>query len=36
MVDWSQTFKNEYDYARGWLENEQSYAKDWQPLIPLP
>lgn len=33
MVDWSKTFKSEYDYARSWLQNDGRFAKDWQPLI---
>jgi hypothetical protein len=33
MVDWSKTFKAEYDYARGWLKSEQHYAENWRPLV---
>jgi hypothetical protein len=33
MVDWSKTFKAEYEYARGWLKSEQPYAENWRPLV---
>ena len=33
MIDWNQTFKAEYDYARVWLKSEQHYAEPWRPLI---
>jgi len=33
MVDWNQTFKAEYDFARAWLKSEQHYAEPWRPLI---
>lgn len=33
MVDWTKTFKAEYDYAREWLKSEQSFSQDWRPLV---
>lgn len=33
MVDWSKTFKAEYDYARSWLKSDQRFATHWQPLV---
>lgn len=33
MVDWSKTFKAEYDFSRVFLANEQHFAKDWHSLI---
>ncbi|RZI79568.1 MAG: hypothetical protein EOP38_25035 [Rubrivivax sp.] len=33
MVDWTKTFKGEYDYARGWLQSEQNFSEDWRPLV---
>jgi hypothetical protein len=33
MVDWTKTFKAEYDYACDYLKNELNFSKEWQPLI---
>ena len=33
MVDWTKTFKAEYDYARTYLSDDKAFAKDWQPLV---
>jgi hypothetical protein len=32
-IDWSTTFKNEYDVAKGVLATTGSFAADWQDLI---
>lgn len=33
MVDWTKTFKAEYDFGRKFLANEGNFAEDWQPLV---
>jgi len=33
MVDWTKTFKAEYDYAREWLKSDQNFSEDWRPLV---
>ncbi|WP_271009449.1 M35 family metallo-endopeptidase [Paucibacter sp. B51] len=33
MVDWTKTFKAEYDFGRKFLAKESNFAEDWQPLV---
>lgn len=33
MVDWTQKFKSEYDYAKAFLADSSQFNADWQDLI---
>jgi len=33
MIDWDKKFNPEYRYARGWLQKQENFAKEWQPLV---